>query len=174
MKLTTLLSYENLKRWSLNLLLFAVVFNGISYWRELKLLPADGRYQAPSLSLPQLSGPLFNAESLLGKKTVVYFFAPWCQICHLSMGNLEDFYQTEQNNTHVIAVALSYDSRNEVADFVADKGLSFPVLLGTNELMSEYRINGFPSYYVLDEQGLIVAKSQGYSTALGIKLRAML
>jgi peroxiredoxin len=157
----------------IHIVVFALIFNVVSFFRELSLLPTDGEVVAPSFSLPQLGGGLFDKSQLDGKNTVVYFFAPWCQVCHASMGNLENLYQDKKGEINVIAIALSYRSSNEIEDFVADKGLSFPVLLGTDELMSEYQINGFPSYYVFNEQGAIKAKSQGYSTELGLRLRAM-
>lgn len=166
-------TYNLLKSTVVNIVLFAVIFNAVSFFRESSLLPSDSTVAAPSLTLPRLKGEMFEHKELEGKNTVVYFFAPWCHVCHASIGNLEDFYQDKKGDVNVVAVALSYDSRNEIDEFVADKSLTFPVLLGTNELMTEYQINGFPSYYVLDGDGKIVAKSQGYSTELGIWLRAM-
>lgn len=163
-----------MKSLAYNLVLFAVIFNGISLYREMSLLPSDNSYNAPQLSLPQLTGEKFDHQTLAGNKTVVYFFAPWCNVCHLSIGNLENFYQDEKGEVNVVAVALSWDSRNEIDEFVKDKELTMPVLLGTDELMQEYQITGFPSYYVLDEQGKIAARSQGYSTEIGLRLRAML
>lgn len=166
--------YKTLRNVALQLLLFAIIFNAVSFWRESSLLPADGDYQAPTLSLPRLNGEMFDHNQLAGNKTIIYFFAPWCTVCHLSIHNLESFYQDEKGDVNVVGIALSYDSRNEVDEFVKDKALSFPILMGTNELMTEYKINGFPSYYVLDEQGRIAAKSQGYSTEMGLRLRALL
>jgi peroxiredoxin len=169
----TIFTFKLLKSTVINIVLFAIIFNTVSFFRESSLLPSDSTVAAPSLTLPSMKGEMFEHSELAGKNTVVYFFAPWCHVCHASIGNLEDFYQDKKGDVNVVAVALSYDSRNEIAEFVADKQLSFPVLLGTNELMSEYQINGFPSYYVLDGDGIIIAKSQGYSTELGIRLRAM-
>ena len=164
----------SLKSTVINILFFAVVFNGISFYRELSLLPTDDAIVAPSLTLPRLNGDLFVHSELQGKRTIVYFFAPWCQVCHLSIGNLENLYLDKKQTINVVAVALSYESSNEIEAFVKDKALTFPVLLGTDELMKEYQINGFPSYYVLDSKGMIVAKSQVYSTELGLRLRALL
>ncbi len=163
----------------IQIVVFALIFNVVSFFRELSLLPTDSEIVAPSFSLPmlvdgELGSELFDKSELNGKNTVVYFFAPWCQVCHVSIGNLENLYQDKQDDINVVAIALSYESSNEVKEFVADKDLSFPVLLGTNELMSQYQVNAFPSYYVFNEQGAITGKSQGYSTELGLRVRAML
>ena len=168
-----LFTVEKLKSAVIQILLFAVAFNLLMAFMETTLLPTDRELAAPSLTLPTLDGQIVEHHSLLGKPTVVYFFAPWCQVCHLSIGNLENLYQDKQEDINVVAVALSYDSKNAVAEFVGDKALTFPVLLGTNELMGEYRVDAFPTYYVLDSQGRIVSRSRGYSTELGLRLRTL-
>ncbi|MFT4928383.1 MAG: peroxiredoxin [Phenylobacterium sp.] len=157
----------------IHIVVFAILFNAVSFFRELSLLPSDDNV-APGFTLPVLaSEAVFDKSQLHGKNTVVYFFAPWCHVCHASIGNLENLWQDKKDDINVIAIALSYDSANEVAEFVADKQLSFPVLLGTNELMTQYQVEAFPSYYVFDEQGRIKSKSLGYSTELGLRIRAM-
>lgn len=154
-------------------IIFAVIFNLISFFHELSLLPSDGEVVAPSFSLPQLGAGMLDKRQLAGKNTVVYFFAPWCHVCHISIGNLENLYQDKKDDINVVAIALSYDSVGEVEAFVADKELTFPVLLGNSQVMNQYQVNAFPSYYVFDPQGHITSKSQGYSTELGLRLRAL-
>jgi len=172
-------SLANIKASILNISLFVGMFLMIDWFQSSHLLPTEQAAPVNILQLPELkeSGlavQLFEPQMLAGKTTVVYFFAPWCNVCHLSIGNLENLYQSRRDDINVIAVALSYQSSNEIADFVADKNLTFPVLLGTNEVMKRYSVRGFPTYYVLDEQGKVVGKTQGYSTEIGLRLRAML
>lgn len=89
------------------------------------------------------------------------------------MGNLQNLFDSRKDEVNVIAVALSYDSVNEIRDFVMDKQLTFPVLLGNDAVMAHFKVRGFPTYYVLDEQGKISGKTQGYSTELGLRLRSL-
>jgi peroxiredoxin len=107
-----------------------------------------------------------------GKTTVIYFFAPWCQVCHASIGNLQTIFQ---NNEHVdvIAVALDYTSSNEVMNFTKKHQLTFPVALGNTKTKQTFAITGYPSYYVLDENNVITAKSMGYSSQLGLYFRSL-
>ncbi len=122
--------------------------------------------------LPSLASEIIKVQAN-GKPLIVYFFAPWCQICHMSIGNLQNTYDSNKDNIDVIAIALDYAERNEVDNFVARHQLTFPVLLGTEQVKQRFQITGYPSYYVLDEENTIQGKSLGYSTELGLYLRSL-
>lgn len=106
------------------------------------------------------------------KKTIIYFFAPWCTVCHASIENLQKTYQ-KNPNLEVIAVGLDFVEREEIESFVANHQLTFPVLYGNSEVKQAFQITAYPSYYVLNEQNTIIAKSMGYSTELGLYLRSL-
>jgi thiol-disulfide isomerase/thioredoxin len=102
------------------------------------------------------------------KPKLIYFFAPWCKICSLSIDNLE-YLNTKQLN--IVRVALDYSNVEEVQNFADTHNISSQILLGHTGLKQQFKILGYPTYYMLDEQQKVLAKSYGYSTALGLKLR---
>jgi peroxiredoxin len=106
------------------------------------------------------------------KTTIVYFFAPWCQICHASIGNLQARYQQDQK-LNVIAVALDFTDVDEVLAFTKKHQLTFPIALGNEAIKQSFEITGYPSYYVINEENMIVSKSLGYSSELGLYLRSL-
>ncbi len=106
-----------------------------------------------------------------GKKTILYFFAPWCQVCNLSIENLQNVYQ-KTPNLNVIAVALDFVDTDEVKNFTMNHQLTFPVALGNELVKADYKVMGYPSYYVLDEENTIIARSLGYSSEIGLYLRS--
>jgi thiol-disulfide isomerase/thioredoxin len=128
-------------------------------------------YQAPVVAHAGTVNELVSIEAQ-GKTTVLYFFAPWCQICHLSIGNLQAQYE-KNNNIAVIAIALDYSDKAEVLAFVDQHKLTFPVVLGTQQIKSAFNIKAYPSYYILDKNNIIMARSLGYSTELGLYLRTL-
>ena len=81
------------------------------------------------------------------KPVVLYFFAPWCEICHMSIGNLQSIYE-KNDNIDVIAIALDFTDQSEVERFTRRHQLTFPVALGNEQLKKQYKIEGYPSYYV--------------------------
>ncbi len=106
------------------------------------------------------------------KKTVIYFFAPWCQVCHVSIGNLQSLYEKNEQ-LDVIAVALDFNNSDEVMEFTKQHQLTFPIALGNEKIKQAFSISAYPSYYVLSEENTIITKSMGYSSELGLYLRSL-
>ncbi|WP_105167726.1 TlpA family protein disulfide reductase [Pseudoalteromonas sp. T1lg23B] len=154
----------------MQLIIMICVFLLITAYQEKDMLSDAGIQQAPYFSLPALEHTQrVSLDSLQGQKTIIYFFAPWCHVCKLSMPNLNKLYLERQIN--VVAIALDFQTTNQVRHFVDDLSLSMPILLGDNNLKANYRISAYPSYYVLDEKSNIVERSVGYSSELGLRLR---
>lgn len=102
-----------------------------------------------------------------GKPVVIYFFAPWCQVCHFSINNLERFYLNNPN-VDVIAVALDYENEEEVINFTLNHQLTFPVAFGSQKIKQHFKISAYPSYYVIDLNNNIKKRSVGYSSTMGL------
>ncbi|MCH8537876.1 MAG: TlpA family protein disulfide reductase [Alkalimonas sp.] len=155
-----------------SLLLHAIavvlIVQAVSWLRERSLL--DKETMAPMFYHRTLNHGWLSRDDLVGKPTVLYFFAPWCSICKYSMPNLEAL-QRDQADWNMVAVALSYESVSEVEYFISDLGLTMPVLLGSEQMMRDYQIKGFPTYYVFNEAGMLQHKSYGWSSRLGLELR---
>ncbi len=107
-----------------------------------------------------------------GKTKVLYFFAPWCQVCHVSIANLQDIYQNNEN-IEVVAIVMDYTGTEEVMAFTQQHQLTFPIALGSETIKDVFSITGYPSYYVLNEKNIITARSMGYSSQLGLYLRTL-
>lgn len=127
----------------------------------------------PDTVLALLDGDAMATAVVPGKVGVVYFFAPWCFYCKHSIGNLDSLV-AEGRVGWGRAIALDYQSADEVRDFIAENGVRLPVLLGDGQTAADWSIRAFPTYYVIDREGRISSRSVGYSSALGIRVRASL
>lgn len=138
--------------------------------RETSMLSSSGDVVPAKHQLKTIMNSDISLEAD-GKKTIVYFFAPWCQVCNLSIDNLQDVYQ-KTPNVEVIAVALDFVDVEQVKEFTMNHQLTFPIALGNETVKSDYKVMGYPSYYVLDEENTIIARSLGYSSEIGLYLRS--
>ncbi|MDU0111578.1 redoxin domain-containing protein [Psychrosphaera aquimarina] len=90
------------------------------------------------------------------------------------MPNVQDFYQSHSEQFNVVSVALSFQSPDEIVNFMHQREYSFTTLLGNSDVSQDYKIQAFPTYYVIDTDGIVVNKSLGYSTEIGMLLRSMI
>ncbi|MEO4053742.1 TlpA disulfide reductase family protein [Solibacillus sp. CAU 1738] len=120
------------------------------------------RAQAPDFSLETLDGTQLALSDLKGQKVLLNFWATWCAPCKAEMPHMQSFYEKyKDKNVTVIAVNLQ-DSRDKLASFVEEYGLTFPISLDTTgEIGSQYKVFTIPTSYFIDEQGGIVQKIVG-------------
>lgn len=158
---------------------FIVIILGIFYWQNRHLLNYQENNQTPQsahtqklLSLTGKTDSIIDPTS--NQSTIVYFFAPWCSICDWSIGNLESQRKSLlEKNYRVVYVALSWETQEEVGDFATRNQLTEPVLLGTQSIMQDFKVKGFPTYYLINSDGKVISGSQGYSSKIGIWLRSL-
>lgn len=152
-------------------LLFVVIVGGIYAWRTRDLLPADDRVAAPAFELTDLQGRPWSLDALEGKPAVLYFFAPWCGVCAASSPQLRWFDRWMGEEVQIVLVGLDWSSPAELAEYASRHELQLPVLAAGPQTAADYRIRGYPTYYVLDAEGRVAGRDFGYTTAPGLWLR---
>ena len=99
----------------------------------LALAAAGGTYFAGQASAPEvrfatLSGESLKTSDLRGKVVLVNFWATSCVSCVKEMPKMVETYKKfAPRGYEMIAVAMSYDHPNNVAEFVAQRRLPFKV-----------------------------------------------
>ncbi|HXR36019.1 MAG TPA: redoxin domain-containing protein [Candidatus Binataceae bacterium] len=114
---------------------------------------------APGLSLPNLDGTEVSLEAMRGKIVLLNFWATWCGACRSEMPSLENLYRDFRSYQDFAALAVSIDRRGNraVAQFMANNGYNFPVLLdGENVASGAYGVSGIPSTFVIGRHGRII------------------
>lgn len=166
------LNIEKVRSFLLNAGLIAVIFFGVLAFQSRNMLAADGGV-APELRGTTLSGQPYALEDVSGKPALVYFFAPWCHICAASSGNLNRLRRwRDASELEMIAVALDWDTAEEVRAYAERHELDITVVLGDANVARNWQIYAFPSYYVLNSEHRITRRDVGYSSQLGLLWRA--
>jgi peroxiredoxin len=121
---------------------------------------------APDFTLTDLDGNEVRLSDLHGKVVLVNFWATWCGPCRLEMPAIEAEYQARKaQGLTVLAVDLD-EPVEDVADFVAELALSFPVLLDPGaQVFDLYRIRGYPTSFFIGRDGTIARQHVGYMNA---------
>jgi len=117
---------------------------------------------AVDFSLKDLSGQEQNLSSYAGKLVFLNFWATWCGPCRTEIPSMEELYLELQNQGFVIVALNSQETDEQVADFVENVGMSFPVLLDTGgRVGAAYSIRAIPTTYIIDPQGYILGRMVG-------------
>ena len=119
--------------------------------------PREG-FSAPDFTLDLLGGGQQTLSDLRGKAVMVNLWASWCPPCRAEMPAIEKVYQAFQaQGLVVLGVNTTFqDSESDVAAFVEEFGLTFPILLDREGGVSRrYQMRGLPSTFFIDRQGII-------------------
>ncbi|OHX13593.1 thioredoxin [Chromobacterium sphagni] len=100
-----------------------------------------------------------------GKVTVLNFWATWCGPCREEMPMLNGLRKKlADKGVEVVGVAL--DNKEQVAPFVQQLKITYPILLGNDETLDLMRslgnkTGGLPYTLVLDRNGKVAATLTG-------------
>lgn len=166
------LNFRKIRSFLLNAALIVVVFFGGLAFQSRHMLSADGEV-APELRGTTLTGQPYDLADASARPALVYFFAPWCKICAASSGNLNRLRRwRDTDDIEIVAVALDWGEAEEVRYYVERHDLNVTVVLGDANVARQWQIQAFPSYYVLNSEHRVVRRDIGYSSQLGLWLRA--
>ena len=155
---------------SMDVVILIAVMWAIHAWQTRDLPLGE---PAPEIVLASLDGGEWINAIAPGEAGVVYFFAPWCAYCRHSIDNLDQLL-AGGTVAWASAVALDYGDSHEVGEFVAQTGITLPVLLGSDDTRARWGVQAYPTYFVIDSAGQIHSRSVGYSTWLGMRWRIWL
>ena len=105
-------------------------------------------------------------ESGESELIVLDFWATWCKPCIKALPKIEALAKEFEENS-VKFIGVNGDSPRNIAKvkpFVKTHGISYPVILDTNqEIMSELLVNAFPTLIIINREGEILYTHKGFS-----------
>ena len=130
---------------------------------------------APASTFTTLEGKSITLNDLRGKIVLVNFWATSCPGCVKEMPDLIQTYnQYKDRGFEIVAVAMSYDPPNYVANFAKTRQLPFPVALDVNgehaHAFGDVQLT--PTSFIIGKDGKIIEEKLGDLDFA--KLKAML
>ncbi|MBI5669054.1 MAG: redoxin domain-containing protein [Chloroflexi bacterium] len=149
----------------------AVGFNSITGAAEsVPAVGTDVGNLAPNFEAVDDTGKTVKLSSLRGQVVLVNFWATWCGPCRLEMPEFERAFKTRAADGFTILAVNNQETPEDVRGFREEMNLSFPLLLDeSGAIQTQYGIKGYPSTFLVNRQGVIVARFFGPMTAAQIE-----
>lgn len=117
---------------------------------------------APKFSGPTPKGDVLALNDVKGKLTLIDFWAAWCKPCRAENPNIVAVYNKYKNKgLNVVGVSLDRKSEDWLRAIDAD-GLEWNHISNlqyfNDPIAKLYGVNAIPAAFLLDENGVIVAK----------------
>jgi len=118
---------------------------------------------APDFALESLDGKTVRLSDFRGKAVLLNFWATWCQPCKIEMPWFEQLQkQYAPDGLQVIGVAMDDASKEDIAKFVKNLGVDYPILLGKENVGDAYGgVQFLPATFYVGRDGRVVDKVFG-------------
>jgi peroxiredoxin len=120
--------------------------------------------QVPEVRFTMLSGETVAASELRGRPVLVSFWATYCGSCLKEMPRMVEMYRKfSPHGYEVIAVAVSKDEPERVAEFAAGHRLPFKVVFDRDGTLAKAfgNVRITPSTFIIDREGRVLKRYVG-------------
>jgi len=120
---------------------------------------------APDFSIVTAEGEHISSEDLLGKVVVLDFWGTWCPPCVESIPSLRALHKKFSKEPSFVLIGVSSDSDEEAwSSFIAKEKMIWPQYLDRKrEIQRVFGVRAFPTYIVIDHEGIMRFKTIGTS-----------
>ncbi|PRY52804.1 thiol-disulfide isomerase/thioredoxin [Arcticibacter pallidicorallinus] len=109
----------------------------------------------PAFKLNDLNGKEISSEDLLGKPTLINFWAINCAPCIEEMPQLSRLKERYKDKMNFISITHDSKTRNNLVKFLEDKDFNFQVLELGELYEKELKIGAIPKNLFLDRKGVL-------------------
>src|SRR5688572_17209095 len=121
---------------------------------------------APDFSVTTLDGEFVTLEDLRGKVVLLDFWGTWCPPCRESTPSLVRY--SKRHNPEVftiVGIAVNEPSDQGWRDYVEKNKMAWPQYIdSTRKIAALFKINAFPTYIVVDADGVIRDRRTGWNS----------
>ena len=134
---------------------------------------------APQFSAPAPNGEMLALKDVLGKYTIIDFWASWCRPCRRENPNVVNVYNKyHDKGLNIISVSLDKAGQKErwlkaIKDDNMDWYHVSNLRYWQDPIVKQYNVRSIPATFLLDDKGIIIDKDLR-GPALGAKIASLL
>lgn len=120
---------------------------------------------APDFSITTADGEYISLDDLKGKVVLLDFWGTWCPPCVTSVPGLRDLNKRFSKDASFVMISVSSDSDEEKwKEFIARERMVWAQFLDRERaVQNAFNVRAFPTYVLLDGDGVIRYRSTGLS-----------
>lgn len=114
-------------------------------------------------ALKDTTGKKHTLSQYRGKWVIVNYWATWCPPCLEEVPDLVALYDSRKNkDVMLLGVVFDYKSTTEVAEYVDDMLMSYPIVLGDDDVIKQIGSSDvMPTTYIYNPHGELVKTKRG-------------
>ncbi len=114
----------------------------------------------PQISLPDLLDQ-DTIDLMIERLTLIDFWETWCGPCIASLPKVQEL--KERYSTQLNVIGIISEDREVALRFIQNKGITYYNFLGSPELLKSLNVNSWPTYFLIDDQGIVRKEYVGFS-----------
>jgi len=118
---------------------------------------------APLWTLNTPDGGSIALEDLSGQVVIMDFWATWCGPCRQVMPSLQALH--EEHGEELVVIGVNTWEQEDPAAFMIENGYTYPIVIDGDIVAQDYFVEGIPTFYVIDQNGIVAFHAVGADPA---------
>jgi tetratricopeptide (TPR) repeat protein len=120
---------------------------------------------APEFAFTSAEGEYISMDDLRGKVVLLDFWGTWCPPCRVPLPSLRDLNKRYAKEKAFVMISVSvHDDEDKWRDFTAKNQMVWPQAFDRQDkIQHAFQVNKFPTYILIDHEGIIRLRVSGYS-----------
>lgn len=129
--------------------------------------------EAPDWMLKTTDSTKVSLSDYRGQIVIIDFWGTWCLPCLEAMPELQRIHE-KYNEVTVLGVSTNEPANAEPEKFARNRNINYPILLDGEKIIHKYNVQSYPTFYIIDKDGKIIYRSEGYGGGTGKKIEEVL